>query len=125
MTLESYPAELSPPLREGYGFEHVSTLSRTPLVCGRARQRRRSTTGPSMVPVSIFFKSPEEIQLFESWYRFVIADGGDWFNCRIKSPAGLKPYVCRFVKIYDGPFLLGANYWKITGQLELRERPLT
>ncbi|GHC19515.1 hypothetical protein [Aidingimonas halophila] len=116
-----FPADLPLPQREGYGLEHVSPLLRTELASGRARQRRRFTSVPTTVSVS-WVLSEVEAQLFEGWFRYAISDGAAWFNVTIKTPVGLKPYVARFAGMYDGPDLLGIGHWRISAELEIRER---
>ena len=42
----------------------------------------------------------------------------------LRTPIGIKPYVCRFVDIYEGPVLVGGKYWQFSATLELWELPL-
>lgn len=63
-------------------------------------------------------------QAFEAWYRDAISDGAAWFNMNLRTPIGIKPYVCRFIDIYEGPVLIGGKYWQYNATLELWERPL-
>lgn len=118
-----FPKSLPCPLKEGYGLEHVSTFARTDMESGRARNRRKFTSVPSMTGVAWIFNDAQA-QAFEAWFRDAIQDGADWFNCDLKSPIGEKPYVCRFTDMYKGPEPIGAKHWKITAKLEIWERPL-
>lgn len=118
-----YPADLPDPLRDGYGLNHISPFRRTPMESGRSRSRRTFTNVPSHADVSWFF-TESQAAAFEAWFRDSIHDGADWFNCTLRSPIGVKPYVCQFVDMYRGPILVGVNYWRITATLELRERPI-
>lgn len=118
-----FPSYLPTPLRQGYGLNHVSPFARTEMATGRARQRRTFTSVPSMVTVTWQFDTPQA-QLFEAWFRDAITDGADWFNCRLKTPVGLKPYECRFTDMYDGPTLVGLESWRYSAELEIRERPI-
>lgn len=122
-TDKNFPDSLPCPLREDYTIEHVSPFIRTRMETGRARQRRRFTSVPSLVTVSWIF-SAIQAQAFEVWFQSGINDGVDWFNCTIKTPMGLKPYVCRFAEMYDGPNLIGISSWRISARLEIWERPL-
>lgn len=123
MATIDFPSLLPTPLRSGYGLQHVSPMMRSELQSGRARQRRRYTSVPSMASVS-WLLSDDQAMAFEAWFRDATVDGTDWFNCRLSTPVGLKDYECRFVEMYNGPELVGPNLWRITATLELRERQL-
>lgn len=116
-----YPADLPPPLRSGYGINHVSPLLRTELATGRAIQRRRYTSVPSIASVS-WNLSQVQAQVFEGWFRWTLSDGAEWFNARLRTPLGLQDYECRFVGMYEGPELVGIDRWKFSADLEIRER---
>lgn len=119
-----YPHQYLPlPLQDGYGLKPISPLLRTQMVSGRARQRRRYTSTPTQAPVSRLMNDVQG-QAFEAWYRDAISDGAAWFNMNLRTPIGIKPYVCRFIDIYEGPVLIGGKYWQYNATLELWERPL-
>ena len=63
MAVIDFPAELPMPLRNGYDTNHVSPLMRTELQTGRARQRRRYTSVPTMASVS-WIMTQQQAQLF-------------------------------------------------------------
>lgn len=119
--MTEFPDTLPSPLRAGYGLNHVSPLQRTEMASGRARQRRRFTSVPTMAQVQWLF-TQAQAQLFEGWFVHEISDGAVWFNVRLRTPMGLKPYEARFAGMYEGPELVGIADWRITAQLELRER---
>jgi hypothetical protein len=116
-----YPLGLPKPLRSGYDINHVSPLMRTELDTGRARQRRRYTSVPSIASVNWIMTAPQG-QMFEAWFRWTLVDGTEWFNAELRTPLGLQPYECRFVNMYSGPELVGINLWRFTAELEIRER---
>jgi hypothetical protein len=121
MATIDFPEGLPKPLRSGYGVNHVSPLMRSELQSGRARQRRKYTSVPSIASVSWLF-TQSQAQAFESWFRWEIVDGAEWFNATLSTPMGLQPYECRFVDMYSGPELVGINLWRFTANLEIRER---
>lgn len=118
-----FPSVLPCFLREGYDIQHASPFVRSEMVTGRARQRRAYTSVPSEAQVSLLLTSVEA-QVFESWFAYDAADGANWFNATIKTPVGLRPYVCRFVEMYKGPTLTGRELWRFTCRLEIYERPI-
>ncbi len=117
-----FPADLPYPQRNGYGLKPVQTFKRTEMDSGRARQRPGFVTVPTVASVSWKFTT-SEAQIFEAWFRDVISSGAAWFNCPLVTPMGDKPYVCRFVNMYDGPIQDGICHWQYSANLELWEIP--
>lgn len=117
----NYPDSLPLPIRNGYQVNHVSPMMRTELDTGRARQRRRYTSVPSIVSVSWIMNS-QQAQVFEAWFRYTLFDGSEWFNAELRTPLGLESYECRFAEMYSGPVLVGKLLWQFTAELELSER---
>ncbi|MCY1289213.1 hypothetical protein D9M70_382980 [compost metagenome] len=123
-----YPDGLPPAQREGYAFNTVSPLQRTPLESGRARQRRRFTDVPTLATVRWRFTDVQGMA-FEAWFRDALMDGAEYFECPLKvpeSPYGLNFYLARFTDIYAGPGLVSGSVslWDYTATLELKERPI-
>lgn len=117
-----YPSQLPTPLREGYGMSTVSPLMRTDMDSGRARQRRRFTSVPTIVSAS-WLMSNGQAALFESWFQHVAMDGAAWFQCPLQTPGGgIAHYDARFVDMYSGPELVGLSSWRFTAEIEIRER---
>ena len=121
MSLPQYPAELPPPELDGYRLQPVSPFVRTELASGRARQRRRFTSTPTMIPVS-WLLSLIEFELFEAWFRHTITDGADWFTGPLKTSRGIRDdYEQRFADMYEAREV-GPMYWRVSARLELRDR---
>lgn len=120
----NYPTEFPWPTKEGYGFNPVSPLLRTDMENGRAMQRRKFTSVPTMANVSWIFLGDLPAAAFEIWFKETLKDGTEWFNAPLKTPAGEKQYVCRFTDIYQGPTPAGLCAWRFAAVLELWERPL-
>ncbi len=121
MPLVSWPEQLPMPEQSGYAIQHVSPLQRTAMVSGRARQRRVYTSVPSNVAVQ-WFLTEQQAQLFESWFRYAITDGADWFLLPLKTPMFTGDYECRFTGIYEGPVLIAYNKWTVSATIEIKER---
>ncbi|WP_353742569.1 hypothetical protein WHX55_10970 [Pseudomonas fluorescens] len=118
-----YPKFLPLPQREGYGFQSVSPIARSDLQSGRARQRRRFTSVPTVATVT-WLLNDTEAQLFEGWFEHILLSGSLWFQCLLKTPLGLDDHRARFIDIYDGPNLVGVSHWRFTAKVELFKRPI-
>lgn len=121
-----YPAKFLPcPVRDGYQYQlsHVNPITRTQMQNGRARQRRKFTSVPSIVELK-WRLTDGEAQYFELWFSEILKDGAEWFNGPIRSPRSRAENVkMRFTGIYDGPILEG-SWWIIRARMELYKRPL-
>lgn len=122
----NYPAGLPLALRQGRSTQHGTPFIRTQLDSGRARQRRRFTSVPS-VQTFVWFFTDLECRVFEAWFRDAVQDGAAWFSMPVRTPLPedlRTPLVCRFVQMYTGPDIIGRDRWKISATLEVWERPL-
>lgn len=119
-----YPKGLPNPLVENHTLNHVSPFLRTNMSSGRARQRRKFSSVPTMTTVDWIFKGDTQVAVFEAWFRDALNDGVEWFNSPRRTPLGVIDVVCRFTDIYIGPTYIGNNLWRISAQLEIWERPL-
>lgn len=120
----NYPDGLPVPLREGYRFRHTQPFMRTDMESGRAAQRRKFSSVPSVVSVAWMFRCDSHAAAFESWFRDALKDGAEWFNSPLKTPVGEQGFVCRFTAMYQGPELIGVSSWRFSAELEVFERPL-
>lgn len=94
----TYPHDYLPvPLQDGYGLKPVSPLLRTTLTSGRARQRRRYMSTPTMASVT-WTLTEKQAQTFEAWFRDALTDGAAWFNMNLRTPGGESSKVCRFTE---------------------------
>ncbi|WP_369781855.1 hypothetical protein [Pseudomonas sp. WC2401] len=119
----AYPEFLPEPQRDGYGFQPVSPMARSELQSGRARQRRRFISVPTVASVT-WLMDDTEAQLFEGWFEHILLSGSLWFQCPLKTPLGMDEHRARFVDIYEGPILVGESFWRFTAKLELFKRPI-
>ena len=118
-----WPQGLPCVLREGHTTRHASPLLRTGMASGRARQRRKFTSVPS-VHTCAWLMTQVQAQAFEAWFAEVLSDGAQWFNMPLRTPMGTGKLLCRFTDIYEGPDLVGRNHWRISAQIEVWARPL-
>ena len=64
--MTKYPEGLPYPQKEGLGFTPVNPILRTELTSGRARQRKRFTSTPTMVSFT-WVLNDQQAALFEAW----------------------------------------------------------
>lgn len=119
--MNEYPNGLPCALREGYAFEPINNIVRTPMESGRARQRIIFDSVPTFVPLA-WICSERQALLFEAWASQVARAG--WFLIPLKIPGGIRKVEVRFTESPAGPELVGVSHWKFTARCELRERPL-
>lgn len=118
-----YPEGLPAPLKASNAYTPVSPLLRTPMESGRARQRRKFSSVPTMNNVE-WYMNDTQAAAFELWFKENLKDGTEWFNMRRASPLGFTYLLCRFTDIYDGPSRIGVNRWRYSATLEMWERPI-
>lgn len=116
-----WPEQLPPALFIGRSYQPVDPLSRSRLTSGRSRQRRQFTSTPVMVNVR-WLMTESQALFFETWFRWTLKDGAEWFDMPLRMPDGLSDRAVRFTGIYDGPTEAGPNHWRFTAELEIRER---
>jgi len=118
-----YPSNLPAPSRGGFKANTVSPFVRTPMQSGRAKVRRTYSKVPQIWGATWNFNESQAMA-FEAWFRDVLLDGTQWFECRMQTPMGLMEYTARFVSMYSGPSLFGVDMWAISADLELNERAI-
>ena len=118
----TWPQTLPLPTVEGYGIQPGEAILRTEMEAGPARQRRRFTQVPSRVSVRWVMRG-DQFALFEAWYRWQAKEGGAWFEIELLGGLGLLAQEARFTRQFQAQ-LLGGSLWKITSELEIRERPV-
>ena len=119
----AYPEFLPEPQRDGYGFQPVSPMARSELQSGRARQRRRFTSVPTVASVT-WLMDDGEAQQYEWCFEHILLSGSLRFQFPLKTPLGMDEHRARFVDIYEGPILVGESFWRFTAKLELFQRPI-
>lgn len=120
----NYPSTFPKPQRDGHSYQHTSTFTRTDMDSGRARQRRRFSSVPTVATFK-FIMTTAEFSAFEAWFRDTLADGVKWFNMSAYTPIGAETQVvCRFMEMYSDFSALGVTHWEFSVKLEFFERPL-
>lgn len=116
-----YPSYMPPVLLSGYGIQTVSPLVRSKQESGRAAQRRGFTSVPVIAKIEMVLNRAQA-QAFETFFRWTLNNGAEWFEIKLKTPLDYAQYKSRFTGIYSGPNLLSGSIYKITGELEIYDR---
>lgn len=122
----SWPTRLPLPTYDGYALEPESSVTRTDVESGPARQRRRFTQTPTRIPVRWRFQDVD-FATFEAWFRLKLADGADWFAISLLGGIGIAAHEARFVGQGNAPYKAAPSrggVWIVTSVLEIRERPM-
>lgn len=119
--MPAWPSTLPTP-KLPVGYEPEDTVIRTEMEKGPPRARRRSLAVP---PTRYDITWPDfsrlEMDVFEAWHHFTIADGATWFTMSMASGRGITTMECLFV----GPWkasLVGENAFRVTAPLLVRNR---
>lgn len=124
MALQEYPHDLLPMPILGKGrTRHVSPIQRTKMQSGRAKQRVRFTSVPSIKQVT-WKMNHGQAQYFEGWLRDKVNEGTSWFLMRIRTPLGTQQHECRLTDIFEGPDEVGFMLFEYSAEIEIRERPI-
>jgi hypothetical protein len=87
----------------GYAIKPANALARTEMEAGPARQRRRFTQVPRVVPVQ-FELTLDELATFEAWFDQQIHSGADWFDTTLINGQGLATMRARIKGDEDPPY---------------------
>lgn len=117
----TWPTQLPAPNLDGYGLQNGEAMQRSELSSGRARQRRRFTSVPTVATVSWVMTQPQS-QLFEAWYKYTLKDGAEWFEGKARTALGYGDYEMRFTGMYAGPVPFAFSDFRFEAQVEIRER---
>ncbi len=114
-----YPEILPPFLIESYGYDEENNIIRTDMEAGPSRVRRRSTQAGTIFAVSSKMTN-DQLKIFESWVKYKISGGADWFSVSLDTGSGLVEYTGRYVgkcSVRRG----GAGSWIVSGKIEVPE----
>lgn len=116
---EKYPDLLPPFLIDSYGYDEDNDLIRTDMEAGPARVRKRATQTPTVFSVSSKM-TYTQLKIFESWIRYKINGGVEWFTVKLDTGSGLVEHMGRYVgkcSVRHG----GALTWVVSGKIEVEE----
>lgn len=118
----SWPAALPMPLLETHGFQPRPPVARTEIERGKADQRRRFKQVPTVVPFSLVLDDGEA-SIWEAWVEYKAQQGARWFAIDLWSGIGLASHEAR-IETVEQVKQVRRDRWKVTGNFEVRERPM-
>lgn len=98
-----------------------TSVSRTQMDTGLPRQRPREVCNQRMIPITIEFK-PQTFAEFQSFFKYSISNGCDWFEMTLPLSGEMVPTVVRFVGGVYKPTHYGILHWRVSATLETREQ---
>ncbi len=114
-----YPEMLPPFLIESYGYDEENNILRTDIDVGPYRVRRRSAQTSVVFDVSSKMTN-DHLKIFETWFKYQLSGGSDWFSVALDTGMGLVEYMGRYVGKCSvrrcGPLA-----WIVSGKIEVDE----
>lgn len=120
-TSVSWPTSLPDPVQP-FKMTPKPSLIRSDMEQGAARQRKRFTAKMTEAAVAWVF-APWEFMIFDSWITEEANDGATWFSIPLQGSTGWTAHEARVKGELDYDHL-GGGTWKVTGSLEIRQRPM-
>jgi hypothetical protein len=120
--MPGWPAGLPKPTLAGYGLHPNASVQRLAMEIGAARVYRR--TKRPLADVSVMWICDHWQQMMLDGFRTsIVEDGGAWFDVELAFPVGLRQVTARFKDKFT-PAPAGGRYWRISGTLEVLQRPV-
>lgn len=119
----SWPASQLPAasLMASHQIDQDLGLIRTPMDSGLARQRKRFGQPLPRVKVQ-WLMSNTQVALFKSWLAAKAAFGGAFFQIELPMDEAVDTYDARFAGTQVGYAKLGVDTWRVTAELEVKDR---
>lgn len=119
----SWPSSLPAASLSGYQFGPDSTTIKTDMDSGPPRVRRRYTSANTAIQASWTFDQLQ-MAIFEAWWVQQAQSGAAWFLIDLRNGLGRQSMEARVPSgTYTAEFA-GKGMWRVTAQLEVRNRPL-
>jgi len=118
MTIPVWPSQLPPcPLLDGFERQPQAPFERTEMDNGLARHRRRFRVFPVTIPVQ-FVLTRAQYDVYTAFCVDTLNGWADWFMVNIDGPGGVALKRVRWFRPIPTEARIGADHWRITGQLE-------
>lgn len=115
--MPTYPAELPPPLLDGYAEEPDDAVLRTDVEQGLPRQRLRYSQHITRHTCQVLF-TRAQYATFKNFWQNEIAKGAAWFDMLVMGASGPETKEVRFVAPFKAALIEGI-YWRVQFELEM------
>ncbi|WP_105215690.1 hypothetical protein [Pseudoalteromonas sp. T1lg22] len=119
--LISYPKDLKLPLLSSHGLAQKPNLLRTEMSSGRARQRKRFQSVPTILSAS-WKLNPYQAQLFEGFVTHGTGDAVNWFVMPLLTPQGVVEHEVRFIQSPLESCSFSGGFWNYSANIEIKKR---
>ena len=102
---------------QSYSIVPNENIIRTHMESGM-KQRQRFTSRLFNVKIK-WIMSSWIFSIFESWHRYIIEGGSEWFKMSLRNGLGSHNCNVRFISSYNSK-LLSNNFWEISSNLEVK-----
>ena len=120
--MATWPSTLPDPLKNYYSYKPGSSVIRSDMDSGLARQRRRFTSRIDLFKCALVLSSTQ-LQTLETFIDDDIDGGAAWFDIYLKDGQGKRLLEARlFQGQLDNVRLIGTEKWQIDFQIEVRNR---
>jgi len=120
MSLIKYPTALKKPLLANLKFAQTSNLLRTQMGSGRARQRARFLSVPTIMQATWKLKPPQA-RIFEGFISDGLKGASAWFLMDIPTPNGLQLHQVRFTESPLQSFSFNGSFWTYQAAIEIKK----
>lgn len=119
----AWPSTLPSPSLSGYQFTPDATTIKTDMDSGPPRVRRRYTSANTPVQAT-WVLTELQLAVFEAWFVQQAQSGAAWFLVPLRNGLGRQVVTARIPSgAYTAAIAEGGN-WRLSAQLEVRDRPL-
>ena len=119
--LVKYPKDLKLPLVSSHRLSQNSTLLRTDMASGRARQRKRFQSVPTTMGAT-WKLNKYQAQILEGFVTHGVNDAVNWFLMPVRTPEGLIEHEVRFKQSPLESVSFNGGFWNYSANIEIKKR---
>lgn len=119
----AWPSSLPVPALSGYQFSADATTIKTDMDSGPPRVRRRYTSANTAVTAS-WLLNDLQLAIFEAWFVQQVQSGAAWFSVPLRNGLGRQTMTARIPSGTYTAVVADKGRWRLSAQLEVRDRPL-